>query len=232
MLERVNGVIPIEPFLKFYLGEVYMATVAKRSIMTLYTGSDDVYSHQVRIVLAEKGVNFEAIEVTDIRQPPEDLIDLNPYNTVPTLVDRELVLFEAPIIMEYLDERFPHPPLMPVYPVARARSRLMIRRVEKDWYSLMNIILSGKEKEAEQSRKELTESLLTLAPVFSETPYFLNEEFSLIDCCLAPLLWRLPVMGIELSGRGSREVSQYMDLLFERESFQASLSDIEREMKV
>jgi len=209
-----------------------MATVAKRSIMTLYTGSDDVYSHQVRIVLAEKGVNFEAIEVLDNRQPPEDLIDLNPYNTVPTLVDRELVLFEAPIIMEYLDERFPHPPLMPVYPVARARSRLMVRRVEKDWYSLMNTILTGNEKEAEQGRKELTESLLTLAPVFSETPYFLNEEFSLIDCCLAPLLWRLPVMGIQLTGRGAREVTNYMELLFERESFQASLSDIEREMRI
>jgi len=208
-----------------------MATVAKRSIMTLYTGSDDVYSHQVRIVLAEKGVNFEAIEVVDSRQPPEDLIDLNPYNTVPTLVDRELVLFEAPIIMEYLDERFPHPPLMPVYPVARARSRLMVRRVEKDWYSLMNTILSGKEKEAEQARKELTESLLTLAPVFSETPYFLNEDFSLIDCCLAPLMWRLPVMGIKLTGRGAKEVTTYMELLFERESFQASLSDIEREMR-
>ncbi|MBV1909232.1 MAG: stringent starvation protein A [Kangiellaceae bacterium] len=208
-----------------------MATVAKRSIMTLYTGSDDVYSHQVRIVLAEKGVNFEAIEVADSRHPPEDLIDLNPYNTVPTLVDRELVLFEAPIIMEYLDERFPHPPLMPVYPVARARSRLMVRRVEKDWYSLMNTILTGKEKEAEQARKELTESLLTLAPVFSETPYFLNEDFSLIDCCLAPLMWRLPTMGIKLTGRGSKEVTTYMELLFERESFQASLSDIEREMR-
>ena len=208
-----------------------MATVAKRSIMTLYTGSDDVYSHQVRIVLAEKGVNFEAIEVVDSRQPPEDLIDLNPYNTVPTLVDRELVLFEAPIIMEYLDERFPHPPLMPVYPVARARSRLMVRRVEKDWYSLMNSIFNGKEKEAEQARKELTESLLTLAPVFSETPYFLNEDFSLIDCCLAPLMWRLQAMGIQLTGRGAKEVTNYMDLLFDRESFQASLSDIEREMR-
>jgi len=207
-----------------------MATVAKRSIMTLYTGTDDVYSHQVRIVLAEKGVNFEAIEVVDNREPPEDLIDLNPYNTVPTLVDRELVLFEAPIIMEYLDERFPHPPLMPVYPVARARSRLMVRRVEKDWYSLMNKIFAGKTQEREKAQLELTESLLTLGPVFSETPYFLNEEFSLIDCCLAPLLWRLPEMGIKLSGKGAKEVTQYMDLLFERESFQASLTDVEREM--
>lgn len=208
-----------------------MATVAKRSVMTLYSGADDVYSHQVRIVLAEKGVNFEAIEVVGNAQPPEDLIDLNPYNTVPTLVDRELVLFEAPIIMEYLDERFPHPPLMPVYPVARARSRLMMHRVEKDWYSLMKGILNGKEKEAEKARKELTESLLTLAPVFSETPYFLSEEFSLIDCCLAPLMWRLPAMGIKLSGRGAKEVSNYMDLLFERDSFQASLTDAERELR-
>ena len=208
-----------------------MATVAKRSVMTLYSGADDVYSHQVRIVLAEKGVNFEAIEVVGNQQPPEDLIDLNPYNTVPTLVDRELVLFEAPIIMEYLDERFPHPPLMPVYPVARARSRLMMHRVEKDWYSLMKGILNGKEREAEKARKELTESLLTLAPVFSETPYFLSEEFSLIDCCLAPLMWRLPAMGIKLTGRGAKEVSSYMDLLFERDSFQASLTDAEREIR-
>jgi RNA polymerase-associated protein len=208
-----------------------MATVAKRSIMTLYTGSDDVYSHQVRIVLAEKGVNFEAIEVPDSSQPPEDLIDLNPYNTVPTLVDRELVLFEAPIIMEYLDERFPHPPLMPVYPVARARARLMVRRIEKDWYTLMNTIIDGREKDKAQARKELTESLLTLAPVFAETPYFLNEEFSLIDCCLAPLLWRLRAMEIELTGRGAKEVTTYMELLFNRESFQASLSDIESEMR-
>jgi len=208
-----------------------MATVAKRSVMALYTGSDDVYSHQVRIVLAEKGVNFEAIEVVGNQQPPEDLIDLNPYNTVPTLVDRELVLFNSPIIMEYLDERFPHPPLMPVYPVSRARSRLMMHRVEKDWYSLMNTILSGKEKEAEKARKELTESLLTLAPVFSETPYFLSEEFSLIDCCLAPLMWRLPAMGIQLSGRGAKEVESYMELLFERDSFQTSLTDIERDIR-
>lgn len=208
-----------------------MATVAKRSVMALYTGSDDVYSHQVRIVLAEKGVNYDAIEVVGNQQPPEDLIDLNPYNTVPTLVDRELVLFESPIIMEYLDERFPHPPLMPVYPVARARARLMMHRVEKDWYSLMNAILNGKEKEAEKSRKELTESLLTLAPVFSETPYFLSEEFSLIDCCLAPLMWRLPAMGIVLTGRGAKEVDSYMKLLFDRDSFQASLTDIEREMR-
>jgi stringent starvation protein A len=208
-----------------------MAEVAKRSIMTLYSGSTDIYSHQVRIVLAEKGVNFEVINV-DPDNKPEDLVDLNPYNTVPTLVDRDLVLFESRIIMEYLDERFPHPPLMPVYPVARARSRLMMHRVEKDWYSLLRIIEDPKEKAKDQdkARKDLRDSLITLAPVFSDTDYFLSEEFTLVDCCLAPLLWRLDNLGIVIGGRGSTEVKKYMERLFERESFQASLTMLEQEM--
>ena len=207
-----------------------MAVVAKRSLMTLYSGADDIYSHQARIVLAEKGVSYETIEVSG-ENKPEDLMDLNPYNTVPTLVDRELVLFEARIIMEYLDERFPHPPLMPVYPVARARSRLMMHRVEKDWYSLVNVILRSRDREGDRARKDLKESLITLAPVFSETPFFLSEEFSLVDCCLAPLLWRLESMGIELSGRGAKEVEGYMERLFERDSFQVSLTATERDLR-
>ena len=208
-----------------------MAEVAKRSIMTLYSSNLDIYSHQVRIVLAEKGVNFEVIDV-EPNNKPEDLADLNPYNTVPTLVDRDLVLFEARIIMEYLDERFPHPPLMPVYPVARARSRLMMHRVERDWYSLMKIIVDPKVKEInlEKAKKDLKDSLITLGPVFSDTPFFLSEEFTLVDCCLAPLLWRLDSMDIELNGRGSKEVLSYMDRLFERESFQASLTMLEQEL--
>ncbi|MFT5519936.1 MAG: RNA polymerase-associated protein [Enterobacterales bacterium] len=207
-----------------------MAEVAKRSIMTLYSGDLDIYSHQVRIVLAEKGVNFEVIDV-EPNDKPEDLADLNPYNTVPTLVDRELVLFEAQIIMEYLDERFPHPPLMPVYPVARARSRLMMHRVERDWYSLRTVILDPKAKANEQdkAKKDLKDSLITLAPVFSDTSFFLSEDFTLVDCCLAPLLWRLESMGVELNGRGAKEVLDYMDRLFARESFQASLTTLERE---
>ena len=207
-----------------------MAEVAKRSIMTLYSGDLDIYSHQVRIVLAEKGVNFEVIDV-EPNNKPEDLADLNPYNTVPTLVDRELVLFESRIIMEYLDERFPHPPLMPVYPVARARSRLMMHRVERDWYSLRRIINDPKAKANDQdkARKDLKDSLITLAPVFSDTAFFLSEEFTLVDCCLAPLLWRLNSMGIELTGRGAKEVEGYCERLFERESFQASLTTLEQE---
>jgi len=208
-----------------------MAEVAKRSIMTLYSSNMDIYSHQVRIVLAEKGVNFEVIDV-DPDNKPEDLADLNPYNTVPTLVDRDLVLFEARIIMEYLDERFPHPPLMPVYPVARARSRLMMHRVERDWYSLMKIFVSPdtSANDLEKAKKNLKDSLITLAPVFSDTPFFLSEEFTLVDCCLAPLLWRLCSIGISLDGRGSTEVKNYMKRLFERESFQASLTVFEQEL--
>ncbi|GGW80876.1 stringent starvation protein SspA [Alteromonas halophila] len=206
-----------------------MAVAAnKRSIMTLFSDTIDIYSHQVRIVLAEKGVGVE-ISYTDPSNLPEDLIDLNPYGTVPTLVDRELVLYHSHIIMEYLDERFPHPPLMPVYPVSRGQSRLMMHRIEKDWYALAAQIFRG-EGNVDAARNELRESLLSLAPVFAEEPYFMNEEFSLVDCYLAPLLWRLPALGIELTGAGSKEVNAYMKRIFSRSAFKASLTDQEREI--
>ncbi|WP_026957945.1 MULTISPECIES: stringent starvation protein SspA [Aliagarivorans] len=206
-----------------------MAVAAnKRSVMTLFSGANDLYSHQVRIVLAEKGVSVE-INLVDPNNLPEDLVDLNPYSSVPTLVDRELVLYQSQIIMEYLDERFPHPPLMPVYPVSRGSSRLMMHRVQNDWYSLVHKIERGEDAEA--SRKQLKESLLAIAPVFAEMPYFMSEEFSLVDCYLAPLLWRLPVLGIELEGAGAKEIKSYMVRVFDRESFQASLTDSEREIR-
>lgn len=209
-----------------------MAVAAnKRSVMTLFSDASDLYSHQVRIVLAEKGVSVE-IELVDPNNLPEDLVDLNPYNSVPTLVDRELALYNADIIMEYLDERFPHPPLMPVYPVARAQSRLMMYRIKRNWYTLVEKITHGSADEADKARKQLREELLALAPVFAESPYFLSEEFSLVDCYLAPLLWRLPVLGIELAGPGSKEVKDYMTRLFERDSFLASLTEAEREMRL
>lgn len=209
-----------------------MAVAAnKRSVMTLYSDASDMYSHQVRIVLAEKGVTYE-IELVDVHNLPEDLVELNPYKTVPTLVDRELALYNANIIMEYLDERFPHPPLMPVYPVARGNSRLMMYRIERNWYSLVEKITSGNAELAEQTRRQLREEILALAPVFAEFPFFMSEEFSLVDCYLAPLLWRLPVLGIDLSGPGSKEVKSYMTRVFERDSFLASLTETEREMRL
>ena len=203
-------------------------TANKRSVMTLYSGKDDLKSHQVRLVLAEKGVGVEITFVTE-DYTPEDLLQLNPYpEAAPTLVDRDLVLYNAQIIMEYLDERFPHPPLMPVYPVARGTSRLMMYRIERDWYSLADKIAKGDA----QAKQELKEGILSLAPVFADAPYFMSEEFSLVDCYLAPLLWRLPELGIELNGAGAKELKEYMLRLFERESFQASLTEAEREIRL
>lgn len=206
-----------------------MAVAAnKRSIMTLFSDTIDIYSHQARIVLAEKGVGVE-ISFTVPNELPEDLLELNPYGTVPTLIDRELVLYNSHIIMEYLDERFPHPPLMPVYPVSRGQSRLTMHRIQNDWYVLAEKIMEGKG-DLEATRHELREAFLSLAPLFAETPYFMSEEFSLVDCYLAPLLWRLPAMGIELTGAGSKDVKAYMKRIFERPSFIASLTDQEREI--
>lgn len=206
-----------------------MAVAAnKRSIMALFSDTVDIYSHQVRIVLAEKGVGVE-ISYVDAKNLPEDLLELNPYGTVPTLVDRDLVLYTSHIIMEYLDERFPHPPLMPVYPVSRGQSRLMMHRIQNDWYVLADQIVKG-EGDVAAARTQLRESLLSLAPLFADNPYFMSEEFSLVDCYMAPLLWRLPALGIELTGAGSLEVKEYMERIFERESFVASLTDQEREI--
>lgn len=209
-----------------------MGVVTRRSSMTFYSDGADHYSHRVRIVLAEKGVSVDVVNVTAANKP-EDLADLNPYNSLPTLVDRELSLFETKIMMEYLDERFPHPPLLPVYPVARAQNRLLAYRIERDWCPHVDILVSSKSKEPAltKARKELRDSLITIAPIFGEKPFFMSDEFSLVDCIVAPILWRLPVMDIELPEKQCKHLLKYMDRLFERESFLASLSDAERDMR-
>lgn len=201
-----------------------MAIVAKRTIMSLYSDSDDVYSHQVRIVLAEKGVNVEVFPADQCGGKPEFLA-MNPYGTFPTLLDRDLILYEARIIMEYLDERFPHPPLLPVYPVARAEARKMMHRIETDWYALMRQIVSNQDPK--KAQELLAESLLHLDPVFADKPYFLSDEFSLLDCVLAPLLWRLQTLGIEIPTK-AKGLLNYMQRLFNRDSFQSSLTEAER----
>ncbi|MCC5013449.1 stringent starvation protein SspA [Legionella sp. 31fI33] len=204
-----------------------MAIVAKRTIMSLYSDNDDIYSHQVRIVLAEKGVNVEILHAKQ-GEAPNELVAVNPYGTIPTLLDRELVLYEARIIMEYLDERFPHPPLLPVYPVARAETRKMMHRIEQDWYYLLQRIKAGVDQE--QARTHLFDSLVSLEPIFADKPYFLSDEFSLLDCALAPLLWRLPQLGIEIPAK-MKGLHAYMQRLFKRDSFQASLTDAERQLR-
>lgn len=203
-------------------------TAARRSIMTLYSGDTDLFSHRVRIVLAEKDVTVDVL-TTKAQQLPEDLAHLNPYSTLPTLVDRDLVLYESRIIMEYLDERFPHPPLLPVYPIARAKSRLTMYRIEQDWYTLVDRIETGIKKVSDTARKELEESLLALAPVFGDTPYFLSQDFSLLDCCIAPLLWRLPKLGIQFPSAQAKPILAYAKRVFKRSSFQSSLTEFERE---
>ncbi|MCC5791864.1 MAG: glutathione S-transferase N-terminal domain-containing protein [Legionellaceae bacterium] len=204
-----------------------MAIVTKRTIMSLYSDADDVYSHQVRIVLAEKGVNVDIHHQT-LGGDTSELESLNPYASIPTLIDRELVLYEARIIMEYLDERFPHPPLLPVYPVARAESRKMMFRIENDWYALMHQIIAGED--AAQAQQFLAESLIALEPVFLDKPYFLSEEFSLLDCVLAPLLWRLPQLGVEIPA-STKGLHDYMQRVFARESFQEGLTEAERQLR-
>lgn len=199
--------------------------------LACYSDPADHYSHRVRIVLAEKGVSVEIISVEAGRQPPK-LLEANPYGSVPTLVDRDLALYESTVVMEYLDERYPHPPLLPVYPVARANSRLLIHRIQRDWCSLVDLILDPRSKEAArtQARKELRESLTGVSPLFADKPCFLSEEQSLVDCCLLPILWRLPVLGIELP-RPAKPLLDYMERQFAREAFQASLSAAERDMR-
>jgi RNA polymerase-associated protein len=209
-----------------------MGAVAKHSSMVFYSDGNDHYSQRVRLVLAEKGVAVEIIDV-EPGNMPEDLAELNPYNSLPTLVDRDLVLYESQVIMEYLDERFPHPPLLPVYPVARAQSRLYMHRIRKDWCGYVDTIVAGRSKDTviDRARKELRESLVAIAPVFADKPYFMNEEFTLVDCCVGPILWRLPVLGIELPPKHGKPILNYMDNLFNRESFQASLSEAELDMR-
>ncbi|HEX7034781.1 MAG TPA: glutathione S-transferase N-terminal domain-containing protein [Pseudomonadales bacterium] len=208
-----------------------MSLVTKRSSMTLFSDARDHYSHRVRMVLAEKGVTCDIVDI-DPNNKPEDLAEINPYNSLPTLLDRDLVLYEANVIMEYLDERFPHPPLLPVYPVQRALSRLWITRVEKEWSSRLDILMAGKGRETviSKARKELRESIIAVSPIFAEKPYFMNDEFTLVDCCVAPILWRLKVVDITLPERSTRPLQKYMQKMFDRESFRASLTEAELEM--
>ena len=182
------------------------------------------------MVLAEKSINIDIVDVED-GSLPEDLLDLNPYNTVPTLVDRDLVLYDSRVIMEYLDERFPHPPLMPVDPVTRAQFRLALYRIEMDWYSLATEIDEGGDrKPVSRARKILRESILTSAEIFTAKRFFLSDEFSLVDCTIAPILWRLPIYDIDLGSQG-RVMHRYMDEVFSRPSFQESLTELEQEMR-
>lgn len=198
--------------------------------MTLFSKADDPWCHRTRIVLAEKSVHVETIDV-HAGNLPADLLDLNPYQSVPTLVDRDLVLYDSRVIIDYLDERFPHPPLMPVDPVARAQFRVALYRIERDWYSLAAQLNDTNDRKARESaRKVLRDSVLASADVFKAKPYFLSDEFSLVDATIAPILWRLPVWEIEL-GAQAPTINKYANLLFSRPTFRHSLSRLEQDMR-
>jgi RNA polymerase-associated protein len=196
--------------------------------MTLFSDPICPYCHRVRMVLAEKKIAVDIVDV-DARNVPAEVMDFNPYGTLPTLVDRDLHLYDSRIVMEYLDERFPHPPLLPVDPVARASARLFMYRIDRDWYGMMRSINQGSEAEAEQGRKELRDSLIATAPIFAANRFFMSEDFSLVDCYVAPMLWRLPVLGIELPSSAAA-VTEYAARIFEWPSFRLSLTEAEREM--
>lgn len=198
--------------------------------MTLFSKPTDIWSHRARLVLSEKSVNIDIVNIDD-GALPEDLLDLNPYNSVPTMVDRDLVLYDSRVIIEYLDERFPHPPLMPVDPVTRAQFRLALYRIERDWYGLTEeIVQGGDRKPVARAVKSLEESIVSSVEIFAAKKFFLSEEFSLVDCTIAPILWRLPVLGIDLPVQ-AKPIQIYMDEVFSRPSFQASLTELEQEMR-
>ncbi|WP_367280384.1 glutathione S-transferase N-terminal domain-containing protein [Sulfuricaulis sp.] len=197
-------------------------------MMTLYSGTSDPWSQRTRIVLFEKDIDCQIVDV-DVAKKPRELGELNPYNQVPTIVDRDLVLYESNIINEYLDERLPHPPLMPVDPVSRARARLMLVRFDRDWYSLIHDITGGDKKSATRARHTLRDGLTVISPIFKEQAFALGDEFSLVDCSLAPLLWRLDHWNIDLP-RQAKPILDYATKLFQRKSFKLSLTEAEKAM--
>jgi len=201
--------------------------------MILYSEKDDHYSHRVRIVLAEKDIACE-IRETSNEEAPDEVLALNPYHCLPILSDRDLGLYNTGVMLEYLDERFPHPPLLPVYPVSRANSRSLMLRIDKEWCPLIDALTLKElsEKELLIMREELLNEISTVAPTFKEFNFFMSEDFSIIDCYLAPILWRLPSLGINLPlNRHLKPLLDYQAKIFARQSFQDSLSMIERDLR-
>ncbi len=208
-----------------------MTSVAnRRSMMELYSGNTCIRSHQVRFVLAEKGILTE-INNVDGSVVPEDLMALNPYVSLPTLIDRELILYDSRVIVEYLDERYPHPPLMPVSPVERAKLRLGLATIERDFVEpavALDLVLGTRVENAH--RKKLKSLLTSSADLFGIQPFFLSDNFTIVDCVIAPILCRLDLFGIELSGN-QKSIYSYMERVFSRVAFKESMTEDEEEMR-
>jgi RNA polymerase-associated protein len=202
---------------------------ARKSVMILYSSPNCAMSHCARLVLQEKGITAD-IEYYDTENPPRELLKENPSGASPTLIERDLVLYESRIIMEYLDERFPHPPLHQMDPVSRANARMLIKKIDQEWYQLLHDVLYTGEKKSAKAKKMLRESLLNSAHIFAARPYFMTDEFSLIDCVVTPLLWRMPSVGIDLSSAPDDVINKYAQRMFNRPAFRRSLSEVEKDM--
>jgi stringent starvation protein A len=197
----------------------------RKSVMTLFSDPDSIYSHMARIVLFEKGIFCQICDV-DMRHPPEDLVEINPYCTLPTLVDRELIVYDYRLVIDYLDERFPHPPLMPVDPVLRAQYRLALLRFEQDWFSLVRLFDSESPKVVKQAKSDLLNAIIVSTEIFKSGKYFLSDDFTILDCVVSPLIWKLPEYGIELP-KSAKPIKDYIDRVVQRDSFKASLNQID-----
>lgn len=201
------------------------------SIMQLYTASDCLKCHQVRYLLAEKGINVTIIEVDDNPKAQEDLAQLTPYGDTPTLVDRDILLYGYNVIFNYVDERYPHPPLMPIDPISRARLRLVHYRIERDWFSLADDLRMAKQrrntKGVNKLTKDLQEAIIASDELFGMARYLLNEDLSLVDCMLVPFLWRLPSLGVEYT-KQARHLNDYAQRMFNRKAFRKSLTSAEK----
>ena len=200
-----------------------------RTVLTLFSAADCLHCHRVRLVLAAKGVTYDLVPV-DLNRPPEDLAEVNPYNSVPTLVDRDLVLYDTNVICEYLDERYPHPPLMPIDPLTRARVRLAIVRIENDWLTLADAMDENTGKTAETAKKALRDALIQNVQAFKASKFFLSPDMSLADCVLAPLIWRLPSLGINLPP-SAQAINDYGERIFRNPGFPRSLMPEERALR-
>ena len=210
-----------------------MVSLSNRTSMALFSDPLDHYSHRVRIVMAEKGVTGEIID-SNLDSLSYELLEVSPYAELPVLVDRDVCLYDSVVLMEYLDERFPHPPLLPVYPVSRAEIRLFIQRIQKDWCEMFDNLVSAKlsDSELKKTRQEFKSQIIALSPILKEKPFFMSEDFSLVDCCIAPILWRLPLIGIELQkDTKTKPIYAYMQRIFTKPCFINSLSELERDIR-
>ena len=206
------------------------ASPRMRNTLTLFSSTDDVLCHRVRLVLAAKGVTYDLVPV-DAQNPPEDLIDLNPYHSVPTLVERDLVLYAASVVSEYIDERYPHPPLMPIDPLSRARLRLAMLRIEHDWVPQVQAMQLGNKTQSDAAKKRLSELLVQSVPLFKASKFFLNTEMSLADCAIAPIIWRLDSLGVALPKDGGKAIEDYGNRIFRNPGFVRSLTEEEKKLR-